>query len=241
MSALFLKVIAYASMIIDHIGLLSDLPDAVSVIFRCVGRISFPLFAFMICEGYKHTKNKLLYLVRLVTVGIITVIPYSLCFYSTALYFQKFNVMFTLAAGLICIMLTETLQNKFEKSSRFAYLAASSAALIATVVIAHICGILGVDYGAWGVLLIYSLYLCRDRKAIQALIIVLFACENLPYIILNASELDESSLIMISASFSIIPILIYNGKQGYSERSRLVKYLFYAIYPLHLLVFWFVL
>ena len=95
MTSLIIKIIAYVSMFIDHIGYLGDFSDGITAIMRGFGRLSFPLFAFLISEGYRYTKNKLAYFLRLIIFGAISIIPYSLCLYGKVLYFGKFNILFT--------------------------------------------------------------------------------------------------------------------------------------------------
>lgn len=240
MTGLVLKIIAYVSMIVDHVGYLGGFSEPVTVALRCIGRVSFPLFAFMICEGYRHTRNRGAYFLRILVTGIVSAIPYSLCFYSTPIYLQKFNVMFTLGAGLFCIYITDEVQKRVCCSMRSLYVFASLVVFSASVVIAYLCAYMNFEYGTWGVLLIYTLYLCRNNRWVQGLITVLFACQGLPGALLSGDAISRSALIMTAASFAAIPILLYNGKRGYrygaSAISALAKYSFYAIYPLHLLL-----
>lgn len=244
MTALFLKIIAYISMIVDHVGYLGSFSETITVILRSIGRISFPLFAFMIGEGYGHTRNQGLYLLRILIGGVVSVIPYSLCFYSTPIYWEKFNVMFTLAAGLICVYITDNVQKLFGSYTRLIYVLASLLAFTLSLAIAYLSEVLNFEYGAWGILFIYTLYLCRSNRWVQVLLVILFACQGLLETLLFGGEIGRSTLIMTAASFAVIPILLYNGGRGYNSRSTVVsstiKYSFYAIYPLHLLVLYFI-
>ncbi len=95
----FLKFVAMLTMLIDHIGYLF-FPSAIWL--RVIGRISFPIFAFLIARGYRFTSNKQKYALRLLIFGFVAQIPYA--------YFVpgKWNIMFTLFIGLIIIELFES-------------------------------------------------------------------------------------------------------------------------------------
>ena len=66
-----LKVIALVSMVVDHMGVVF-FPDQVWM--RMVGRISMPIFVFMLVEGYKRTKNLRKYQIRLVVAAVVMAI-----------------------------------------------------------------------------------------------------------------------------------------------------------------------
>ena len=89
----FIKLIAIITMTIDHIGYVF-FPDI--LIFRIIGRIAFPLFVYSMMIGYFRTKDLSKYIVRLLIIGIISQIPYSLLF-----NVDRPNVMFTLIFTLL--------------------------------------------------------------------------------------------------------------------------------------------
>jgi len=95
----FLKFIAMFTMLIDHIGYLF-FPSALWL--RMIGRLSFPIFAFLIARGYRFTSDKRKYAFRLLAFGVLSQIPYA--------YFVpgKWNIMFTLFIGLIAIEIFES-------------------------------------------------------------------------------------------------------------------------------------
>lgn len=117
LTALHLKLIALMCMVVDHVGfsLLND-----SSPFRWIGRIAFPLYAFLIAEGCRHTKNRTRYLLRLCVFALISEIPYDLAFsdsiYSSdtpmpLFHFLNFtNVFYTLFFAVACIQIYETLR-----------------------------------------------------------------------------------------------------------------------------------
>ncbi|WP_430884913.1 TraX family protein [Fusibacter sp. JL216-2] len=95
----FLKFLAMLTMLIDHIGYMF-FPS--QMLWRIIGRLSFPIFAFLIARGYRYTSSKVKYAGRLFIFGLISQIPY--------IYFVpgKLNIMFTLFIGLIIIELFES-------------------------------------------------------------------------------------------------------------------------------------
>ncbi len=95
----FLKILAMLTMLIDHVGFLYY-PSALWL--RIIGRLAFPIFAFLIARGYRYTSDKRKYMLRLFVFGIISQIPYH--------YFVpgKLNIMFTLLIGLVIIQLSES-------------------------------------------------------------------------------------------------------------------------------------
>ena len=93
MNTLVLKILAVIFMITDHIGAVF-FPNA--AIFRLVGRLSYPLFAFCIAQGLIHTRSKAKYSLRLFLFAVISQIPYFLAFDKKP--FDKLNVLFTFSA-----------------------------------------------------------------------------------------------------------------------------------------------
>lgn len=97
---LMIKIIAFTTMFLDHIGVLY-FPDI--LFFRIVGRLSFPLFAWGIARGYRYTKNFKAYAIRLFVIALISQLPYSLLFNN-----GNMNVCFTLLIGLLSIKLYDS-------------------------------------------------------------------------------------------------------------------------------------
>ena len=133
-----LKVIACLSMLIDHIGY-GFFPGV--MIFRIIGRIAFPIFAYHVAIGVIHTRNINKYMLRLFLFGVISQIPYSLFFYN------KPNIFFTLLLGIMAI---DCYRNNRPLS---------------TLVIGVAAQILNVSYGIYGVMLIFIFYIFREDQA----------------------------------------------------------------------------
>ena len=201
MNSFKLKVLACILMFIDHLGAIIFINNDY---LRIIGRLSFPIFAFMIVEGYFHSKDIKKYFIRLGLFAIVPQIPYTIAFGPGTL-----NIFFTLFIGLLAIFLEEKIANRFLK-----YLA-----VILVVIFAQV---IEVDYGFYGVLLIYIFKIFRNN----------FKALFFSFLILNLSVFNLYSFQYYSI-FSLIFIRFYNGQLGL--RNLWVKYGFYLFYPLHIL------
>lgn len=212
MTTFIIKIIACITMVLDHIKYVYE--PSTNFVTLYMGRISFPLFAFLITEGYVHTSNIKKYLKRLIIFGCISQIPFMI-FRTYVGNWIKLNIMFTFILGLMAITIFDKIENKFIS--------------IPLVILTIIGGnLFQVDYGAYGVLLVFILYLFKNKKVFLTIsyigVILLHyyfsGCLNISYI-----------FNIIFTIFPIIIILLYNGKQG-----RKVKYFFYWFYPIHLII-----
>lgn len=246
MTGFSLKIIALIAMFCDHFG------DAYLKHFsflNLIGRCAFPIFAFQISEGFIHTKNTKKYFLRLGIFALISQIPFSL-------FINKFlnnsilslNVFFTLFLGLLSIYLYDYITNflnKFSQSLAIVYnttininnklakhaLFNKIIGIIIVLFIAFIAKILNTDYGAWGVLLVFTFYVLRNYRILKILAYILLVL--IKYILpLIQTNFNIAYILMFLAT--LLPILfidLYNGKQG-----KKVKYLLYLFYPVHLLL-----
>lgn len=214
-----LKLIALLTMLIDHTAfvLLSQMPSAITAftqigsqaisiyeICRMIGRIAFPIYCFLITEGYLHTHDKYRYGVNLLIFAVISEIPWDLE-HTGDLTYGKQNVFFTLFLGYLAICLYEKYQH--DRVRQLLYL---TGLFLLTF-------ILNADYGSTGLLFILFLYIMRNMKVPRALIGCCFF---------------ENTWAILAA---FIPITMYNGKRGFIK-GKAAKYLFYAAYPVHILI-----
>lgn len=140
MTSFDIKVLAALLMVIDHVGLVF-FPD--QLIFRYLGRLSFPLFAWLLGQGEKHTRDVYAYLLRIVIWGLVSQPIYFLLFHNGQL-----NILFTLTLGLIALSLPKLIGAK--------YLVWTAMAIIAQAINA--------DYGAYGVftIILLSQFVCSS-------------------------------------------------------------------------------
>ena len=200
-----LKWIAIISMLIDHIGLVL-FPE--EQIFRIIGRLAFPIFAYTLTEGFLHTGNIKKYLIRLGIFAVISEVPYDLLFGEGIIDWSMQNVFLTLFLGLSMIVLITRITAVYIQ-------------VLTVIMIGIISEILGADYGTIGILTIWLFYYLRDKKIAK-------------YTAVSLLMLTTQGVQMFAA-LALIPIGLHNGKRGPK-----MKYIFYIIYPLHLLILYFI-
>jgi hypothetical protein len=216
MTAFKIKLIAILTMAIDHIGLFF-FPDQIA--FRVVGRLAFPLFAWLIANGAYHTRNIHAYLLRILCLAIVSQIPFMLANRHLDPHFSSLNVLFTLSLGLAAILVIKQTQYKILH-------------VLTVMVCALAANFFSTDYGAMGVLAIIVFY--AFFKNIKLLIISSVLLFTIPY--LEAiKQLNFRGYIEVIGLFSLFFIALYNQKEG-----RKMKYLFYFFYPLQYVVIYIV-
>ncbi len=238
MTGQVLKWLAVISMVLDHIGivcigpLLESLPDLslsslyygaengsgqqaflcwAAFILRAIGRLAFPIFCFLLTEGFRHTRNLKNYIGRMTLFALIAEIPFDLAIYGSFWYPESQNVFFTLLIGLFVLYGFQKIdQNCIGIDLTF---------LLKILVVSGGCAAafcFKTDYDIYGILFIALLFLLRDDRQKQVFFGILMA------------------MLEYTAVFAFIPIWFYNGKPG----TRRFRYFFYWFYPVHLLVLW---
>ena len=204
MSSFVLKIIACVAMLIDHIGY-ALYPNV--AILRMIGRIALPIFAFQVALGFRHTKDKEKYILRMFLFAVISQIPFSLL---TSIHTSTFrlNIGITFLLALLLLYSIEDIKPIWAKI------------LCSLVVIALSC-FLKYDYYIYGIALVLIFYYTFNNKKV---VFPFYYVTTMIYC------MYRKSLLQIYSLFSLIPIMLYNGKKGPS-----FKYFFYAFYPLHML------
>ncbi len=202
-----LKLIAIITMTIDHVGLTLMGGSEYYSICRIIGRIAFPIYCFLIAEGFVRTKDVKKYALRLLIFAFVSEIPFNLMLTGRLFTFEYQNVFFTLLLGLLLLCWYSFFNAKN-------HMVVALLGVPAFMAIAHL---LNTDYSWWGVMLIFLFYAFKDNKLMSAL----FAGASM--LLYGGTEKY--------AVLSLAPILLYNGKKG-----RSMKYFFYVYYPLHILV-----
>lgn len=223
----FLKTIAVLTMLIDHTAAgiiwLSVIKPAVPLekgsglyrlyliyrLMRGIGRIAFPIFCFMLTEGFRYTRSRKSYALRLLLFALLSEIPFDLGLYHRVFYPGHQNVIFTLLLGFLLMWGWDISGQKIRS--------ALLSDLVRFLVLIGIClaaFLLKTDYDFRGILLISVLYLLRYSPLAQ---------------------LTAGALVMYwewPAVLIAFPLLaLYSGKKGKGS-----KYFFYLFYPLHLLL-----
>lgn len=250
MTSFILRIIAIIAMLLDHTAAVLVRPGCDEyILMRSIGRIAFPIFCFLIAEGFEHTRSVGKYLGRLALFAVLAEIPFDLVFHSSILELRRGqNVFVTLFLGLTAItaagkgvpwLIKQLNPNAEHTDNRWLQLIISSPVIVLCCVIADS---LSTDYGWFGVLLICIFYFLRSHRALA---LIAFALLNsFKYCIVISPEQASNALfafrvfgtkaIQWFAPLAALPIGLYNGKPG----SRKFRTLFYVFYPAHLLVLW---
>ena len=241
-----LKLFAMAIMLIDHIGAAIILCyyyqtfsadwRTVYMTMRIIGRVAFPIFAFMIAMGARFTHDIRKYLLRLGIFALLSEIPFDLAFdFAEPGKFVEFthqNVYFTLFLGLLALCCLQVFQRKW----RFGIVPG----VIVLLLLMAAALLLRTDYDATGVLCIFLFYIGADKQPevriptfLAALVApaVSFSLELAPFswdVHLNQLELY--------AMAALLPILLYNGNKGI----KMNRFIYYVFYPGHLLLLYFI-
>lgn len=214
-----LKLTAILSMLIDHVNKALIYPNlvsnngiltTVSNIFDILGRIAFPLFCFMLVEGFFKTRNRKKYLLNLLIFGVISEVPFDM--FTTASFYNTNwnNVMFTLALVLITIWSIDILKGKMQKLPKALWYFVS---LLIVLIMCIVAMFLSLDYEHHAILMGYFFYLFHDMRVFS----ILFGYAS-----------------MYTQPWSLLGFgltLTYNGQRGKQN-----KWLTYWFYPAHLLI-----
>ena len=213
MTSFILKIIGIITMFSDHFG------DSVLCrfsFFNLIGRIAFPIFAFQAVQGYIHTKNLKKHILKLFVFACISQIPFML-FLSTFTNSFALNIFFTFLLGMIALFLYEKSKHKI-------------IGFLLVIFVSILGEVLQVDYGAFGILLMFVFYFFKEKKLQMTLCtIALCFAKYIPNIITIPSLYFHYLSCATFTSLSLCFILFYNQKEGPKA-----KYFFYIFYPLHL-------
>jgi len=212
-----LKLLAVVTMLIDHVAafLLGERGIVLVSVgthrltlywaMRMIGRLGFPLFGFLLAEGFVHTRDVRKYVLNLLFFALLSEIPWNLIHGGTLRYPTQ-NVFFTLLLGLLgmCVL-------KYCADNRW-----KQVLLLAGLFVLSLLG--KADYGVKGLGFLLAMYLLRENRPAQAVVCSCFL--SYPW----------------AVALAFIPIDLYNGRRGFI-RGRAWKYVFYAVYPAHLLLF----
>lgn len=215
-----LKIIAALSMFVDHFGY-EIFPE--EQLFRIIGRIAFPLFAYFIFEGCKYTRNRLRYFGQIFILGIVCMAVYY--WYSGDIYG---NILITFSLSILNISFVYWVHQKFDKmqtlKNRLVFFLGTALIFLFTL---FICEAIYIDYGFYGVMVpvivaIFDLLSPKDKKLSS----IIGLSIGLLLMSIEIGGIQYISLI------SVFLLLVYNRKRGKCQ----MKYFFYIFYPLRLLL-----
>lgn len=226
MNGALLKKVAVVTMLIDHLGAAFFIiytsmydgsaaftgADTVYRLMRIVGRTAFPIFCFLIVEGFFHTRSRGKYLFRLFLFSFLSEIPFDLAFYDSVWDWTSQNVFFTLFLGLFAVIAVHgAKQTALCREKRW------HLKFTAFMILALLCPVAAyfgrTDYDVSGVLLILILYELRDQRVLACV------CG---YLCLFHEIWCFPAFILLK---------FYDGSRGKGS-----KYFYYLFYPVHLIL-----
>lgn len=246
-----LKIIALVTMLFDHICKIvfqwllnnywvklydtgqmtwekfSEIDNFIRFALYAIGTIAFPLFCFLLSEGFYYTKNRKQYISLMLIFAIISELPFDLGFFSELssksgtfpFYWAYQNVYFTLFLGLIALMCLERFSFKLI-DNKTTKIKALPLQVISVATISVVAKMLHCDYGVEGIFFIVAFYICREKRIYQVIFFLLV------YMVTTGNQ--PTIYVMLSC----LLILFYNGKRGKLK----LKYCFYMFYPAHILI-----
>ena len=237
MSAFTLRLIASICMLLDHIGYCLRVDD-----LRYIGRLAFPIYVFLMVNGFYHTRDRKCYAGRMALFAILSQIPFALMCNQQNLC-HKLNVMVTLLLGFCTIWAAEALKQK----RNIPYLP-----LLPGTALWVLCytEVIRSDYGAKGILLALVFWYFRG-KPLWTTVGAFLAIFHGTFLHIIAALLKGATpalptvweLTQLFSLFALPILFLYNNKPGPRFRShgveKTVRLSFYAFYPLHMLVLWF--
>ena len=256
MNVFVLKIIALSSMIIDHMG--AALPQYFGFEFRIIGRLAFPIFVFLIAEGFRHTGSPERFLVRLGVFAILSEPFFDLAVWTdwsrleqgNILYFAmeninffyNTNIFYTLYLGgcaifsykkLLALPIVNQPRRSNSKKAIKPYFLAPvyCLSIICTMAAAQL---LSSDYGAYGVFFIFIMYAIKPfmLRLIVMIPLCLWQHNHIISMLFTGQNVHQSLIMLVLATLIPIPLIaFYNGKRGPN-----VKWFFYAAYPLHIAI-----
>lgn len=226
-----LHILAMGFMLCDHLW---------AVLFpaqewlTCIGRLAFPIFAFMIAEGYAHTHDLRRYMLRMLCWALLSEIPFNLLVSGSAFYPYHQNVLWTFLLSLLLIVLIEKCRARF-KPVPAAFLSAALA------VLGFVLGYVSmVDYYGAGVLTVLTFHFFRGtdwkKRLLQLVCLYILNVELLGgycyevRLLGYTAEIAQQSLALLS----LLPAWLYQGRRG--VHTRAFQYFCYAFYPVHMLL-----
>lgn len=210
-----LKLLAALTMLVDHVGVLL-FPQVLPL--RIIGRISYPVFAFMIAEGCRYTKNKLRYFLMIFGLGVGCQLVYYFVSGDTYL-----NILLTFSFSVLLIFLLQRVQTETDWKRRFLWSVAFASGVFVTIGADQL---LTIDYGFWGIMTPVFASLPRGKTKTGSLLPVLMMAVGLLLLAADMKGIQHYALLAVPL------LLLYSGQRGKAK----LKYFFYIFYPVHLVV-----
>lgn len=219
MNAFILKLIAFILMILDHVYYyILDTP----IWFTYIGRIVAPIYFFLLVESFFHTRDRKKFTIRLFVSAGIT------CLILNLVFKQPMNIFLSMALGVLMLNIIEFIKSNKGNILKRVLL------FVSLIIVAVLSLYTEASYLGVGMILIF--YFLRDKKFLMSIAYIALSLCEIPFLMGTPYFLEDIFTVNYQwmMVFSIIPILLYNGKVGY--RSKFFNYFFYVAYPVHLIL-----
>ena len=222
LSSFTLKIMAIIFMSMDHIyTYFSPAGVDIPIWFGYLGKLASPIFFYLIVEGFFYTRSRTKYITRVFSMGVVMIgVDFLIGIHN--------NIFLSIGCALVMLLGIDTAKNK-EKP----LIKRIIGVLLAIVFM--VIGGLFTESSIFGVAMVLIFYFFRDKKIIMSILYIAMGLFVLMSAIgpnfIEAATLWDYQWMMV---FAIIPILMYNGKLGLSN--KFIKWMFYWFYPIHLIV-----
>lgn len=224
-----LKLIACVTMFIDHFGYVVvpqlPVPYVMELYYACraIGRVAFPIYAFLLVEGMHRTRNPHKYILRLAVGILLAELPFDYLF-DGFVNWEYQSVMVTLTLGAVMVLCMQKTQKMWLK-------------LLMVISFGILAELTKCDYGAWGIAMI-TVFVLFDRTLFRTMgLFLVNMLDN--HMVVPVLGLQVS--FQLIAVLAMVPIALYSGKK--LTRSKAVQWAFYLFYPVHMLfllgILWF--
>jgi hypothetical protein len=220
-----IKLLAISAMTIDHIALVFVPSGSIHYyVMRLIGRLTAPLMAFMLAEGYRYTRSRSRYLLRLVIFALISQPFYFRMLFGRAPtsvleYLTHWNVMFSLAVALMSLMLLE-----------------SKIPIVPRLILVGVCISLA-QFGDWSYMIpVWTMifHVFRDDRRKCAVLFMIVSLVLQTAIWLPQYDSFAAFSYQYGTLLSMIPIMLYNRKRGSVFHMNLNRWFFYVYYAAHM-------
>lgn len=225
-----LHILAMIFMLLDHLWATVVLGNDW---MTCVGRLAFPIFAFLLAEGFFHTRSRKNYAKRLLIFALISEIPFNLMVSGRIFFPIHQNVLWTFLIAFGLMAWNERVKDAapWRRALRFA----------ASFLMGLVVGLLTmVDYYGYGVAMVLTFYIFRGgswRHRLGQAVMLWWINSSLMGGLVYEFEVLGRLWVIHQQSFAVlalIPIWLYRGNPGH--RSKAFQYFCYAFYPVHMLI-----
>lgn len=213
-----LKILACVTMLIDHVAAVFRL----ALKWRVIGRLSFPIYCFLLAEGAYHTRNPKKYALRLAIGALLSEIVFDFAFFGR-FYWGHQNVMLTLLLGFFTLRAMEMFPDMFRK-------------VLVVIPFALAAELLCTDYGWVGVALVALFALTRELPGRWPILAAGMAILFLSIPSATRMIFGIRVPIQIFGLAALVPIALYSGKK--MTNNKAIQWAFYLFYPVHLLILW---